>query len=100
MISAFEAKKGSDKVWELRNDKNYAWEILNKSIEKAIKFGQYMVVFEETEYCRFYEDRKNVKEKLENMGYKVEYKRYRVVNYKKTDIPNEYLNIYTISWGK
>lgn len=73
-----------------------AWEILNELIIKRVKDGQFILVFdEERENARFKEDRKEVKEELEKLGYSVSYKRVRDNDdwHGKT-----YHNCYVIEW--
>ena len=73
-----------------------AWEILNELILKRVKDGQFMLVFdEEKENARFKEDRKEVKEELEKLGYSVSYKRVKDSD----DWHGEtYHNCYVIEW--
>ena len=55
-----------------------AWDKLFKLIDTNAKLGNSMVIFdEESENAKFEEHRKEVKKKLEELGYRVDYSRVR-----------------------
>lgn len=71
------------------------WDKLCEKIKKASSMGEYMCVFNEVEENSYFsETRKEVKAKLESMGYIVEYRRVPVPEVSS----NEYHNKYIIRW--
>ena len=73
------------------------WYRLFTAIEEEAKTGKSMYVFdEEFENAHFVEDRKIVKQKLEELGYHVSYQ--RVKDSDDYYYPNSFHNRYTISW--
>ena len=73
------------------------WYRLFTAIEEEAKTGKSMYVFdEEFENVHFVEDRKIVKQKLEELGYHVSYQ--RVKDSDDYYYPNSFHNRYTISW--
>ena len=79
-----------------RQPKN-AWSVLFKKIKEAAEKGEDRVIFnEEQELTFFSEDRKVVKQKLEEMGYEVSYARKRT---NPEVMPwNTYYNEYIVKW--
>ena len=73
-----------------------AWQKMFEGIEKATTVGYKFVFDEEKEGCYFNEDRKIVKQKLEELGYHVSYQ--RVKDSDDYYYPNSFHNRYTISW--
>ena len=79
-----------------RQPKN-AWHALFKKIKEAAEKGEDRVIFnEEQELTFFSEDRKLVKQKLEEMGYEVSYARKRTNP--EVMLWNTYCNEYTVKW--
>ena len=71
------------------------WDKLCEKIKRASCRGEYLCIFNEIEEdCYFSETRKEVKAKLESMGYIVEYSRVPVPECSS----NEYHNRYIIRW--
>lgn len=79
-----------------RQPKN-AWSVLFKKIKEAAEKGEDKVIFnEERELTFFSENRKVVKQKLEEMGYEVSYTR-KPTN-PEVMLWNTYYNEYTVKW--
>lgn len=71
------------------------WDKLCEKIKQASSRGEYLCVFNEIEEdCYFSETRKEVKAKLESMGYFVEYSRVPAPECSS----NEYHTRYIIRW--
>ena len=79
-----------------RRNRNRQYRLFT-AIEEEAKTGKSMYVFdEEFENVHFVEDRKIVKQKLEELGYHVSYQ--RVKDSDDYYYPNSFHNRYTISW--
>lgn len=89
MISAMTAHN----IYETaKANKRLAWLQLEEAITKAAENGECMVVFKTTPGMNFPEHRKDVKKKLEDLGYEVAYRHYE------EDRGWISGDIYTISW--
>lgn len=94
MINAMYAHNFAECVQEEKKNPKYIWKVLNDCIEYAMNRGEFSIEFSETFDLRFDEHRKEVKRKLEEYGYKVEYRKFM-------DGDRDYqmwLNKYFISW--
>lgn len=94
MVDAAYAHQFAESVLADKNRPDYIWSVLNERIEQAMCRGKFNVEFSETFDLRFKEHRKEVKRKLEELGYKVKYRRF-VIGDRDYQI---YLNQYFISW--
>lgn len=93
-IRANEAKR----LTEIANRPADAWDKLFEKIKKKAEEGYSSVIFdEEIEQAWFKEHRKEVKKKLEEMGYRVDYR--RMIN-SDSDWGNDYHNEYCVGWWK
>lgn len=95
MIRANEAKNKTDAVIARKEKDALPWRRLENEIKKAISRGEYNLHFEERIDSKFVENRKEIKNRLEDLGYKVEYHRFI---YDSCYRPYIYLNCYDISW--
>lgn len=94
MIHANNARVIAETINEEKKKPKYIWKVLNNRIEYAMNRGEFSIEFSETFDLRFDEHRKEVKRKLEEYGYKVEYRKFM-------DGDRDYqmwLNKYFISW--
>lgn len=94
MTNAAYARYFAESVLADKSRPDYIWSVLNERIEQAMYRGQFHIEFSETFDLRFNEHRKEVKRKLEEYGYKVEYRRFMVGD---RDY-QMWLNKYFISW--
>lgn len=94
MINAICAHRFAECVNAEKKNPKYIWKVLNDRIEYAMNRGEFHIEFSETFNLRFDEHRKEVKRKLEELGYKVEYRRFMVGD---RDW-QMWLNKYFISW--
>lgn len=94
MVNAMYAHRFAECVKEEKKNPKYIWKVLNDRIEYAMNRGEFSIEFSETFDFRFDEHRKEVKRKLEEYGYKVEYRRFEIGG-KDWQM---YLNKYFISW--
>ena len=94
MIHANNARVIAETINEEKKKPKYIWKVLNDRIEYAVSRGDFHLEFSESFDLRFEEHRKEVKRKLEELGYKVEYRRFMVGN---RDY-QMWLNKYFISW--
>lgn len=94
MIHANDARVIAETINAEKKSPKYIWKVLNDRIEYAMNRGDFSIEFSETFDLRFDEHRKEVKRKLEEYGYKVEYRRFMVGD---RDW-QMWLNKYFISW--
>lgn len=94
MIHANDAHVIAEVINEEIRKPKYIWKVLNDRIEYAASRGDFCIEFSESFDFRFEEHRKEVKRKLEELGYKVEYRKM-VIDGRECQI---YLNKYFISW--
>lgn len=94
MIHANDARVIAETINVEKKKPSYIWKLLDDRIEYAMNRGDFSIEFSETFDLRFNEHRKEVKRKLEELGYKVEYRRFMVGD---RDW-QMWLNKYFISW--
>lgn len=84
-------------ITEIARQPKNAWQKLFERIKEEAEHGNFMLVFDEdNEGVSFVENRKEIKAKLEELGYKCSYRRIKNENYFFNDL---YHNEYTISWN-
>ena len=94
MIQANDAHTIAEVINEEIKKPKYIWKALNDRIEYAASRGDFCIEFSESFDYRFEEHRKEVKRKLEEFGYKVEYRSFMVGD----KYHQMRLNQYFISW--
>ena len=79
---------------------DFAWNRLFTEILGAATQGKNYLTFYETEFSYFHEKRREVKERLENLGYNVTYKRFLLDSPTQVGENNNkvYRNKYFINW--
>lgn len=83
-------------ITEIARTPKNAWHKLFERIKEEAEHGNSTLVFDEERECAtFSEHRKEVKKKLEELGYECSYRRIADREY---FFPNTYHNEYTISW--
>ena len=83
-------------ITEIANARKGAWHKLFQRIKEEAEQGNSKLVFDEERQCvSFTEHRKEVKKKLEELGYECSYRRVADIE---SFWPNTYHNEYTVSW--
>lgn len=83
-------------ITEIARQPKDAWKKLFERIKEEAEHGNYTLVFDEViEGVSFNEHRKEVKKKLEELGYECSYRRVKNEAYFFNDL---YHNEYTVGW--
>lgn len=94
MISANKAKEIAKEANAYYNSPEYPWDVLNEEIQKTSKNGKNYLTYSTNTFPAFHENRKEVRRKLEELGYQVEYRRFS-----EGDRDYQYTyNVYYIKW--
>lgn len=94
MIAANEAREIVKKANSYYYSPEYPWDVLNDEIQRASNDRKNYYEYSERFLPHFHEHRKEVKQKLEQLGYEVEYRKFTEGD---RDYQNTY-NVYYIRW--